>query len=39
VASNIANTFQARPQPSLALKGFSEPVECSEMVRPATVPI
>jgi class 3 adenylate cyclase len=35
VTSNVAKTFQARPLPSLALKGFSEPVECSEMVRPA----
>ncbi|WP_332740484.1 7TM diverse intracellular signaling domain-containing protein [Hydrogenophaga sp.] len=35
VAKNIARILQARPLPSLALKGFAEPVECSEMVHPA----
>jgi class 3 adenylate cyclase len=35
VASNIAKTLEARPLPSLALKGFAEPVACHEMVRPA----
>lgn len=34
VASNIDKILQARPLPSLALKGFAEPVECSEMVHP-----